>query len=379
MVGQDNRYCMKRLYILLFTLFGWLNVIAQSVYMHEAQQDAEESGATGFTGIFSVIVFFGLMYFISKIWPSKNDKSSNISNKPYDKEEDYESRWEEEDCVQEQSEMEILDYLEDMDHNISSYNSLDFSPIKSRESNAIEEQPMKPKFHPSTGDTFFDKIVCEEEEKYYPVGSIRDKLKGITKERFIDLGLSVKWSSKNIGATEIYELGFYFRWGCQDYIDSYDREKILEYSKIPYPKEIENIEEYIYGNPQYDMATKFSNGEERLPSIEEFEELINKCKWEYLEVDKYKGFIITGPSGKSIYLPMAYHSFVNCMYQMMMSVGEAYMSGVPNLKNEYGLEEKSAFYLGINNKDHKTEDFDVRVDSYFKTRFSPIRSVLIDK
>ena len=378
MVGQDNRYGMKRLYILISSLFGWLNVIAQSVYMHEAQHDAEESGATGFTGIFSVIVFFGVIYFISRIWPSKNDKSSNISNKPYGTEEDYDSHWEE-DRAQEQAEMEMSDYLEDTDNNISSYNSLDFSPIKSTGSDAIVEQPIKPKYHPSTGDTFFDKIVCEEEEKYYPAGSIEDKLKGLTKDGFVDLGLSVKWSSKNIGATEIYELGLYFRWGCLDYIDSFDREKILEYSKIPYPKEIENIEENICGNPQYDMATKLSNGAERLPTKEEFEELINKCKWVYLEVDKYKGFVITGPSGNSIYLPMAYHSFVNCMYQMMMSVGEAYMSGVPNLKNEYGFEEKSAFFLGVNNKNHKTEDFEVRVDSYFKARFSPVRSVLINK
>ena len=364
---------MKRLYILIFTLFWGLDIIAQSVYMHESQQDAEESGATGFTGIFSVIVFFGVIYFISKIWPSKNDKSSNISNKSYDTEEDYDSRWEEEDCAQEQAEMEMLDDLEDMDNNISSYNSLDFSPIKSKSSNVVAEQPIKPKYHPSTGDTFFDKFVCEEEEKYYPSGSIEEKLKGLTKDGFVDLGLSVKWSSKNIGATEIYELGLYFRWGCLDYIDSFDREKILEYSKIPYPKEIENIEENIYGNPQYDMATKLSNGAERLPTKEEFEELINKCKWVYLEVDKYKGFVITGPSGNSIYLPMGYHSFVNCMYQMMMSVGEAYMSGSPNLKNEYGFEEKSAFFLGVNNKNHKTEDFEVRVDSYFKTRYKRCR------
>lgn len=46
------------------TIFAY----GQSVYMHEAQQDAEESGATGFTGIVSTIIFFGIIWFISKIY-----------------------------------------------------------------------------------------------------------------------------------------------------------------------------------------------------------------------------------------------------------------------------------------------------------------------
>lgn len=164
-----------------------------------------------------------------------------------------------------------------------------------------------------------------------------------------------------------------------DYLELYNREKHLEYSKIPYSKEIENIEDIICANPKYDMATKFSDGEERLPTKEEFEELINKCNWEYIEIDKYKGFIITGPSGKSIYLPMAYHSFVNCMQRIMMSVGESYPTGTPKLENEYDFEEKCAFYLGINNKNHTTEDFEIRVSSYFKRCFYPVRGVVLNE
>lgn len=359
----------------VLTIFSY----GQSVYMHEAQQEAEESGATGFTGIFSIIVFLGVVYLISKIWPSKNDKSSNSSHTTYDIEDDIESRWEEKERAEEKAEMEMLDYLEDMDQQVTSFNSYDFSPIKSETSKLEAEVIRKPKYHPSTGDNFFDNFVCEQEDKYYPSGSIEEKLKNVSTDRYVDLGLSVKWSSKNIGSTKIYDLGYYFRWGDMNYLEVFDRDKILEYSKIPYSKEIENIEETICGNAMYDVATNFSNGEERLPNIGEFEELINKCTWEYIEVEKYKGFIITGPSGKSIYLPMAYSSFVNVMYQMMMSVGEAYMSGVPDLKNEYGFAEKSAYYLGVRNKNHTTEDFEINIGTYFKERFGPVRSVLIDK
>lgn len=370
---------MKRLYFTILSFAVAILSNGQSVYMHEAQQDAEESGATGFTGIFSVLLFFGIIYVISKLWPSRKDKSSNASTFTQDAKLDNDLLWEEKEREEEKAEMEMLDFLEDNEKIGNSFNSYDISPIRTEAPKGIEEISQKPKYHPSTGDNFFDKIVCEEEEKYYPSGSIEDKLHNLTKDRFVDLGLSVKWSSKNIGSTNVYDLGYYFRWGDMNYLEVYDRDKILEYSEIPYPKEIENIEETICGNPKYDIATKFSNGEERLPTTEEFDELINKCNWEYIEVDKFKGFIITGPSGKSIYLPMAYHSFVNCMYQMMMSVMEAYMSGVPNLKNEYGFDEKSAFYLGVRNKNHSTEDFEISVGSYFKTRFSPVRSVHIDK
>ena len=364
---------MKRLYITMFTLLGWIHAFAQSVYMHEAQQDAEESGATGFSGIFSVLVFFGLVYLIGKFWSSKSKNSSNTSNSTYYPGIDDDIRWKEEE-IQEKAEMEEFDHLKDIEDNDYYFNSYD-SSIKTESSKETDDVPQKPKYHPSTGDEFFDKIVCEQEEKYYPVGSINDRLQNLTKERFVDLGLTVKWSSKNIGSTEIFDLGYYFRWGSMDYLESYNRDKILEYSKIPYSKEIENITDIICANPKYDMATKFSDGEERLPTKEEFEELINKCNWEYIEIDKYKGFIITGPSGKSIYLPMAYHSFVNCMQRIMMSVGEAYPTGVPELENEYDFEEKCAFYLGINNKKHTTDDFEIRVSSYFKRCFYPVRGV----
>ena len=371
---------MKKIYLSIM-LWGCSIIVtyAQSVYMHEAQQEAEECGTTGFSGIFSILVFFGLVYLISKIWPSKNKNSSNSTNSTYypgidDIDDDI--RWKEE--IQEKAEMEELDHLKDIEDNDYYFNSYD-SSIKKESSKEKDDVPQKPKYHPSTGDEFFDKIVCEQEEKYYPIGSIKDRLQNLTKERFVDLGLTVKWSSKNIGSTEIFDLGYYFRWGSMDYLESYNRDKILEYSKIPYSKEIENIIDIICANPKYDMATKFSDGEERLPTKEEFEELINKCNWEYIEIDKYKGFIITGPSGKSIYLPMAYHSFVNCMQIIMMSVGEAYPTGVPELENEYDFEEKCAFYLGINNKNHTTEDFEIRVSSYFKHCFHPVRGVVLNK
>ncbi len=41
----------------------------------------------------------------------------------------------------------------------------------------------------------------------------------------------------------------------------------------------------------------------RMPSMEEWEELLNKCTWTWTTQNKTKGYKVTGPNGKSIFLP----------------------------------------------------------------------------
>lgn len=55
---------MKRLYVIVIAIFEWLNVVAQSVYMHEAQREAEESDGITLWGIFSMLFFVGVIYII---------------------------------------------------------------------------------------------------------------------------------------------------------------------------------------------------------------------------------------------------------------------------------------------------------------------------
>lgn len=60
---------MKKLFaIFIYIISSPIISLGQSVYMHEAQEDARESGAIGFSGIISVIIFFGIIYIISKIY-----------------------------------------------------------------------------------------------------------------------------------------------------------------------------------------------------------------------------------------------------------------------------------------------------------------------
>lgn len=124
---------MKRIYIFAFTLVGWLNTFAQSVYMHEAQEDAEESGATGFTGIISTVIFFGIIWFISKI---------------YDEHKENNKRREEQERIQRMKKKEP----QKVSNSISPKNLNDVSPSKSEvkpikkditQSAAIDKSPIE--------------------------------------------------------------------------------------------------------------------------------------------------------------------------------------------------------------------------------------------
>lgn len=96
---------------------------------------------------------------------------------------------------------------------------------------------------------------------------------------YIDLGLSVKWATCNVGASSSEEYGSYFAWG-------------------------ETIPKNIYLKETY-LPDKNFNKVFRLPTKEEFKELLNKCTWTWTLQNGVKGYKVTGPNGKSIFLPAA--------------------------------------------------------------------------
>ena len=84
-------------------------------------------------------------------------------------------------------------------------------------------------------------------------------------------------------------------------------------------------------NYTYDEAiSKFANN---LPTKEQFEELINNCKW-YWEGNGYK---LVGPNGNSIYLPAA--GFLDCDGNMRGACG-VYWSSTP-----YDSDDAWCFYF----------------------------------
>jgi acetyl esterase/lipase len=109
----------------------------------------------------------------------------------------------------------------------------------------------------------------------------------------IDLGLSVRWASHNVGATNPEEYGTYFGWADPT------GEKIST-----------NNDDYPSANPpsnicgtEYDAAHVHWGGAWRLPTRTEQEELVNNCTWKSTSLNGIAGYRVTGSNGNSIFLP----------------------------------------------------------------------------
>ena len=82
-------------------------------------------------------------------------------------------------------------------------------------------------------------------------------------------------------------------------------------------KEYVNIGNNISGT-EYDEARQKWGGSWRMPTKEEFNELLSKCTWTWMTYKGINGYKVTGPNGDSIFLP-AVGSFV---YTTGAGIGE---------------------------------------------------------
>ena len=114
--------------------------------------------------------------------------------------------------------------------------------------------------------------------------------------QFVDLGLSVKWATYNVGANAPEQYGDYFAWG-----ETMPKRRYTEKNSLTYCKTMGDIS----GNVKYDAATANWGGDWRMPTMVEMHELLGKCKWEETKLNGVKGYKVTGPNGNYIFLPAA--------------------------------------------------------------------------
>lgn len=115
---------------------------------------------------------------------------------------------------------------------------------------------------------------------------------------WVDLCLSVKWATCNVGANTPNEYGSYFAWGETKEKDIYNMQNSKTYGDV-------NMINDIGGNPQYDAATANWGKGWRLPSKNELQELSDNCIWEWIVQEGHNGYRVTGPNGNSIFFPAA--------------------------------------------------------------------------
>ena len=112
---------------------------------------------------------------------------------------------------------------------------------------------------------------------------------------YVDLGLSVKWATMNVGAVGPEDYGEYFD-GLM--VSSTDR-----YDSIFFINEFKKDTIIICGDSHYDAARYNWGGNWRLPTVGELVELKEKCNWTWCKELGHPGYKVIGPNGNSIFLP----------------------------------------------------------------------------
>lgn len=115
----------------------------------------------------------------------------------------------------------------------------------------------------------------------------------------IDLGLSVKWASYNVGANKAEDIGGYYAWGETEEKDFYGDNYAHSDSESKYHDIGTNI-----SGTQYDVARAKWGGSWRMPTIAEFRELVEKCTLNYTSMNGVNGLMVTGPNGNTIFFPV---------------------------------------------------------------------------
>ena len=114
---------------------------------------------------------------------------------------------------------------------------------------------------------------------------------------YVDLGLSVKWATCNVGASSPSDYGDYYAWG-----DTFTKSSYTGDNSKTYVKSMGNIG----GNSSYDVARYRWGGSWRLPTKAECQELVDKCTWTWTTQGGHNGYKVTSKTnGKSIFLPAA--------------------------------------------------------------------------
>ncbi|MBQ9548392.1 MAG: hypothetical protein IJV01_04440 [Bacteroidales bacterium] len=138
----------------------------------------------------------------------------------------------------------------------------------------------------------------------------------------VDLGLSVKWSNRNLGAVLNEEYGDYFAWGEVSPKDEYwwssykwcngSESSLTKYNTVSWRGAVDGRTSFKDYDYEDDAARTFLGGTWRIPTDTEWTELKDNCLWiwtnNYNETS-VAGMIVTskvdGYNDKSIFLPAA--------------------------------------------------------------------------
>lgn len=166
----------------------------------------------------------------------------------------------------------------------------------------------------------------------------------------IDMGLSVKWASFNIGASKPEEYGDYYAWGETVTKSNYcwstyifgtsESGPFSKYNTNVSYGTVDNIVKLELGPYGDDVASKKLGGKWRMPTGDEWSELNSKCTWVWATRNGVNGYQVTATNGNSIFLPAAgYRDGTNLAFEGRSA--DFWSSSL------YTDNPRSSMYLGV--------------------------------
>lgn len=115
----------------------------------------------------------------------------------------------------------------------------------------------------------------------------------------VDLGLSVKWACRNMGAETEVDNGSYYAWGEIIPSDTFSVSTYEHYDSA-----------YVYlgkdiSGTKFDAARMTWGGLWRMPTMDEWNELVDSCTWKWRWDFTSFGYEVKGKNGNKIFLPAA--------------------------------------------------------------------------
>lgn len=146
--------------------------------------------------------------------------------------------------------------------------------------------------------------------------NILSGLVGLSAQEPVDLGLSVKWASCNLGASRPEKYGSYYAWGETRTKWYYDWEtykwcvrvfdRLTKYNFNVHYGRVDKIQTLEAAD---DAARVKLGGKWRMPTVAELRELMEECAWEQTVLNKVRGYKVSGKkpgyTDKWIFLPFA--------------------------------------------------------------------------
>lgn len=162
----------------------------------------------------------------------------------------------------------------------------------------------------------------------------------------IDLGIGLKFSCCNLGASKPEDFGDYYAWG--------EIEEKAEYS----------FENYLYGShdqsgsqtftqigdisaTQYDAAYVKLGDSWRIPMEADVKMLYMECRFEDATYNDVSGIKFTGPNGNSIFLPFPGNKDSNTDNDYQGEKGEYWLSSQYGVKDANFLRVKTYRYIWV--------------------------------